>query len=190
MSQRPNICLSGGAEGADVVWGAAAEAVGHEIVHWSFNGHKADTEWYLCELNTDQLRVADPFLELANKSIHRRWPSSNIMVNNLLRRNFYQIYWSDSVYAVSSFTNDTSVLKISGGTAWACQMFVDRWLYTTPHLTSIPLYFFDQISKNWYTWTGQWNMIDLPPRPSGVYAGIGSRKLTDEGRQAILSVYG
>lgn len=190
MSIRPNMCLSGGAKGADVTWGLTAESVGHDVVHWSFSNHNPFADNYICELNEEQLRTADPFLELANKSINRKWPTSNTHVNNLLRRNFYQVYWSDSVYAVASFINDNSVLKISGGTAWACQMFLDRWLYTTSKIEDVPLYFFDQISKTWYTWTGQWKAIHQPPKPSGVYAGIGTREITDAGMQAILNVYG
>ena len=91
---------------------------------------------------------------------------------------------------MSEFVNDHSVLKIAGGTAWACQMFVDRWLYTTNKIQEIPLFFFDQRSMTWYTWSGQWNPILKPPRPHGVYAGIGTRNLSSEGQAAIAAVYG
>lgn len=184
-----NICLSGGADGADIAWGIAAEQAGHEVVHWSFSGHKSIAN-SLCELSSSQLEVADHYLELANKSLLRKWPTSNITVNNLLRRNFYQIYYSDSVYAVSNFKEDKSLLKISGGTAWACQMFVDRWLHTDTNIDTCQLYLFDQISEKWYSWKGTWSNIDKPPCPQGVYAGIGTRDITNAGLNAICSVYG
>jgi hypothetical protein len=190
MSSSLNICLSGGADGADTVWGRTAERYGHEVVHWSFDGHSIIDKKYKCDLDDYKLRQADSFLDLANKSIQRRWPTSKAFINNLLRRNFYQIYWSGSVYAVASFSNDTSLLKISGGTAWACQMFVDRWLYSTNYIQDIPLYFFDQKSKCWYKWNGSWVNIIKPPQPSKVYAGIGTRDLTPAGRAAIEDVYG
>lgn len=189
MSSKSNICLSGGADGADIVWGMAAETAGHEVVHWTFAGHKSNAN-YLCELNDSQLRIADHYLELANKSLQRKWPTKSPTVNNLLRRNFYQVYYSDRVYAVSSIKEDNSLLHITGGTAWACQMFVDKWLYNTHTSTKPGLYIFDQISNNWYEWNGQWHQINLPPRPEGIYAGIGSREITDAGTQAILNVYG
>lgn len=189
MSQQDNICLSGGAKGADIFWGIAAEGVGHEVVHWSFAGHNIEAENYICELNDHQLRVADPFLELANKSLARKWPTLSVNTNNLLRRNFYQVHYSNSVYAISEFVNDSSVLKISGGTAWACQMFIDKWLYIPTKIKDIPIFFFDQISKTWYTWSGQWQAILKPPRPQGIYAGIGTRKLTEDGQKAIAAVY-
>lgn len=189
MPNSLNMCLSGGAEGADVTWGDAAIANNHEVVHWSFDGHNPHTRNHISKLNDEQLRAVDPFLDLANKNIQRRWPTSNVVVNNLLRRNFYQVYWSDSVYAVSSFVNDNSMLQIYGGTAWACQMFMDRWLYKVPPTADVPIYLFDQISNTWYTWSGKWKAISTPPNPTGVYAGIGSRKLTNEGRDAITAVY-
>jgi hypothetical protein len=189
MLENLNICLSGGATGADQAWGDAALAAGHDIVHWSFAGHKTSAN-YLCELPDVKLRVADSYLELANKSIHRKWPTKSPVVNNLLRRNFYQVHWSDSVYAVSTFTKDSSLLQIAGGTAWACQLFVDKYLYTNNHINCIRLFLLDQVSDAWYQWTGQWNQIDRPPPPSGVYAGIGTRELTNAGRKAISEVYG
>ena len=182
--------MSGGAAGADVIWGEQAALNNHEVVHWSFSGHKPHTSNYICELDDSQLRTADPFIELANKSMYRKWPTSSLFVNNLLRRNFYQVFWSDRVYAVASFVNDSSMLQISGGTAWACQLFIDRWLYKSPNVTAIPIYLFDQVSKSWYTWTGQWKPIIKPPAPNGVYAGIGSRNLQDSGKNAIIDVYG
>lgn len=190
MSDEMNMCLSGGAQGADVFWGLAAEAAGHEVVHWSFAGHNPAASTYICELNDQQLRQADQFIELANKNQSRTWPSKSAHTNNLIRRNFYQVYWSTSVYAVSEFKNDSSLLKIAGGTAWACQIFVDKWLYSTSKIKEIPLFFFDQKSNTWYTWSGQWTPILKPPRPSGVYAGIGTRNLSAGGQAAIISVYG
>jgi hypothetical protein len=184
-----NICLSGGAAGADTAWGRTAALHGHEVVHWSFNGHTVVDKKYKCDLDDNKLRQADAFLDLANKSIQRIWPTNKAFINNLLRRNFYQIYWTDSVYAVASFNNDTSLLKISGGTAWACQMFVDRWLYSTKYIKDIPLYFFDQKSESWYKWNGSWVNLNQPPKPTQVYAGIGSRDLTPAGHAAIEAIY-
>jgi len=184
-----NMCLSGGADGADIAWGVAAEKAGHSVVHWSFTGHKSHAD-YISVLDTTQLKVADNYLELANKSLMRKWPTSSNFINNLLRRNFYQIYYSDCVYAVSKFTNDSSLLKISGGTAWACQMYIDRWLHTDTNIENCQLYFFDQVLEKWFTWKGKWTEINMPPVPAGVYAGIGSRELNESGLNAICNVYG
>lgn len=189
MPTNVNMCLSGGADGADIAWGIAAEKAGHRIVHWSFIGHRS-TANNLSVLNSTQLKVADSYLELANKSLMRKWPTSSNTVNNLLRRNFYQIYYSDSVYAISTLTQDRSLLKISGGTAWACQMYVDRWLHTDSNMDNCQLYLFDQLSEKWFNWKNTWLEINQPPVPSGVYAGIGTRDLNQAGLHAICNVYG
>ena len=31
-----DVCLSGGARGADVTWGINAKKAGHQVIHWSF----------------------------------------------------------------------------------------------------------------------------------------------------------
>jgi hypothetical protein len=119
----------------------------------------------------------------------RTYPSSNTIVNDLLRRNFYQVRWSDSVYAVSQFKIDGSLLKIDGGTAWACQMYVDRFIYDQEPMDLCNLYLYDQGSNKWYKWRREWSEIDRPPTPTGIYAGIGSRKLTADGARAIDDLY-
>lgn len=193
MSEYMNMCLSGGAAGADTEWGICAENVGYEVVHWVFEGHGNKNSNFSgarrCILNREKLLVADQYLEIANKSLKRSWPTRSQYTNDLLRRNHYQVHWSDSVYAVSSFTDDKSLLKISGGTAWACQMYVDRWLYGNGNLDHCSLYLFDQVTEKWYSWVSYWKEIYSPPAPTGVYAGIGTRELSDAGRNAIKELY-
>lgn len=184
-----NVLLSGGADGADAAFGRAAVAAKHDVVHWSFDGHRTKMRKNLYRLDRDHLDSADPYLLRANKSIMRTYPSSDAIVNDLLRRNLYQVRWSDSVYAVSQFKKDGSLLGIDGGTAWACQMYVDRFIYDQEPMDLCCLYLFDQSSNRWYAWRRSWSEIDALPRPSGIYAGIGSRKLTTDGAQAIAELY-
>jgi hypothetical protein len=184
-----NVLLSGGADGADAAFGRAAQAAGHDVVHWTFGGHKTKLRKNLCQLTEEHLAAADPYLLRANKSLVRTYPSSSAVVNDLLRRNLYQVRWSDSVYAVSRFKRDGSLLGIDGGTAWACQMYVDRFIYDQEPMELCNLYLFDQLSNKWHTWRRGWSEIDCPPAPLGIYAGIGSRKLTPDGAKAIDALY-
>jgi hypothetical protein len=186
----PNILLSGGAEGADTIFGKAASAAKHQVVHWTFQGHKSKLRKGLYQLGSNHLETADTCLIRANKSLLRTFPSKSEHVNNLLRRNFYQVRWSESVYAVSRFTNDSSMLKIDGGTAWACQMYVDRFLYDQEPMKLCNLFMYDMDTKGWYRWERIWYKMDQsPPTPSGIYAGIGKRELSEEGQDAIYSLY-
>lgn len=191
MSQYLNMCLSGGADGADTEWGYAAKSAGHEVVHWVFEKYalsKNHTNYVILE--DRHLLEADAYLTLANKSIKRRWPATKENINNLLRRNYYQVHWSERVYAISELINDNSLLGIAGGTAWACQMYVDRWLHTETPIDSCELFLFDQKSNNWMMWQKEWLIIESPPRPYGIYAAIGSRNLTKNGKDAIWRLYG
>lgn len=185
----PDILLSGAAEGADSAFSKMASASKHQVVNWTFAGHKTKLRKGLYQLSTEHLAAADPYLARANKNLLRSWPPQSQHVNNLLRRNFYQVKWSNSVYAVSRWSKDKSMLRIDGGTAWACQMYVDRFLYDQEPMSLCNLYFFDQDGENWYTWNRVWEQIPSPPKPQGIYAGIGSRDLNAAGTAAICCLY-
>jgi hypothetical protein len=184
------ICFSGGAKGADHAWGLMAVDAGHELIHFTFQGYRPVEDTYAKQLSTAELNEANPYVETAARSMKRRWPSQNPVVNNLLRRNHFQVRYSERVYAVANLLpDDKGALKISGGTCWAAQMFVDRW-YADRTLKECELYFYDMISNQWMQWWETWKIIDKPPVPHGRYAGIGSRDITNAGIKAIFSIYG
>lgn len=174
------ICLSGGAEGADLQWGLCAGKAGHQVYHFIFEGHRSKApESEKVVLTQDMLLRADPFLHKANETMKRRFPSSNGFVNSLLRRNHYQVRDAGSLYAVSTIGKDGLV---SGGTSWAVQMFLDQFG------ADACCYVFDQVRLQWFSWQGLWVAIDAPPVPTGIWAGIGTRELTSEGKDAIRAL--
>lgn len=182
-----NSCLSGGADGADLQWGMCAGSAGHHVVHWSFEGHRSkapDAEVSI--LSKEQLEQADESVKRANKTLKRHFPTRNGFVNNLLRRNYYQIKWTQAVYAVAKLENGI----VSGGTAWATQMYMDRYLFDGEPIEECHLYLFDQLTEKWFSWSNGWIEITEPPVPSGVWTGIGSRELTDAGKHAIRALLG
>ena len=77
---------------------------------------------------------------------------------------------------------DTSAATVSG-TGWAVQMAIDRGIKE--------IYVFDLITKFWgVPEHGMfWGSEILPPKPYGIYTGIGSRELTDAGYKAITELY-
>lgn len=190
MSENLNVCLSGGASGADYAWGLAAQNANHNVIHWSFQGHRTSDPSSTIVLSKAKLEIANSFLERANQNLKRKWPTSNQFVNNLLRRNYYQIQDVDAVYAVSNLEESKTMLNISGGTAWACQMYVDHWLYDRDDFDQCKLFLFDQRSCKWLSWKWGWEEIKFPPTPLGVYAAIGTRELNDAGLNAICRAYG
>lgn len=183
--------VSGGAKGSDVYWGIVASEHKHKVKHLSFQGHCISSEnRYVIE--DKDLLLADVYLKEASKYL-KRGTGRNRYIKNLLRRNYYQIKDTQSVYAISSTFEKKNIRKL-GGTAWACVMFMQKLKKeygegSLPQL--LPLYIFSQSNNVWYQLTslGSWKGIKKPPTPSGVYTGIGTRDLNDKGKKAIWSVY-
>lgn len=177
--QDTNICLSGGADGADVQWGMCAGLLGHKVIHWSFSGHKSKApESELVRLTDTQLLEADPAIKIAAPSL-KKHPPNKTWVKNLIQRNYFQVAWTDRVYAVATIKDNLC----QGGTAWAVQMYLDR--KDVKH----EVYIFDQLTDKWNTWDGsKYVVIDNPPQPYGVWTGIGTRDLTQSGKNAIRNL--
>jgi hypothetical protein len=185
-------CLSGGADGADLQWGMVAGSIGHRVVHFSFEGERTSApETEVVRLTTAQLLTADAHCRKANRTLQRRFPTKSARTNNLLRRNWYQVQPSHACYAISTFDlvpgptiplgTVLRDLRVKGGTAWAVQMFIDKH-----GGAACPCYLFDQVLCHWFQWIGDgWQRIYQPPKPSGIYAGIGRRDLLAMGRLAI-----
>ena len=178
MIEKP-LCLSGGAEGADLQWGMTAGAAGHQVIHWGFSGHKSKApKEEIVLLSKEQLLVADEYLKSASVILKRYYPAKSEYVCNLLRRNYYQIAWSESFYGVAKI--DSTGL-VEGGTGWAWAMFSqlhpnkDCWLFC-------------QKENKWFQFKDQiWIQKD-PNIPTNIWTGVGSRELTQEGKQAIRAL--
>lgn len=177
-----NVCLSGGAKGADVAWGNAAKEAGHTVIHLGFQGMNQSHEPFKV-LNVVKLLEADEHLKKANQTLKRgSFPYKSEYVNNLLRRNFWQIKHTERVYGVGWLKDG----MVQGGTGWAFQMAFDRGIFEQ--------YFFDQITNKWWKLVHllfgfKWVEADKPPKPHGVYTGIGTRELSNDGRLAIRTIY-
>lgn len=213
-----NICLSGGAAGADTLWGEEAVKLGHQVIHWSFEGHKYHCpSEHVVRLDLDLLKEADIHLEEANLSMKRYIPYYKPWLINLLRRNWFQVKYAHSVYAVGTL-NDNAVISdvvfdpsitrfrlgpdvkvnrmgIDGGTAWACQMYLDYFLERDMEdgfcddEWEFKLIFYDQETKEFLQfnpYTSAWHRTLMPMEsPTGIYAAIGSRNLLPNGEAYI-----
>lgn len=181
---RDNLLLGAGPSTLSGVMAIESIRRGHGVADLAVKDHKklADTEW---PLSTERLLQSDDYLKRANKSVHRGWPTTGQQANDSVRRDVYLTRWCESVYCVGLFTDDASLLKIWGDLAWPCQVYVDRFLYDQEPMDLCKLYLFDLKSECWFNWRYRWHRMSNVPTPSGVYAALGTEKLTKAGRQAI-----
>jgi len=180
-----NICYSGGSVGADYEFGECAKRVGHQVIHYSFQGHKTPCD-NLVKLNLLQLNECHPHLKMANRYLKRRYPTNSAYVDQLLQRDYYQIKETDWIYAVSELEKNGHV---KGGTGWAVMMGILKGVNG--------VYVYDVNDDNWYSLEYfdkenniiNWELIPYPSFPTGKYTGIGKRDLPENGRKAILNLY-
>src|SRR5690606_735131 len=115
------------------------------------------------------------------------FPTRLEYVNNLLRRNFFQVKYAKNVYAVCELKNGVP----QGGTAWAVALAAHL-----PHKPNIYVLDISGSTYLWRTYIGDgsnwlWRMnIARPDIPKGVYAGIGTRNVDPIIDQKIQILYG
>lgn len=168
---------SGGAIGADITWEIIGRRFGLiEFNHYFIEGYKTTKGNVSIKMSDKLEKVIDMDLIKANKTLKRSYPTRNAYVNNLLRRNWFQVNKSDSVFAISRIENGL----VSGGTGWAVQMAIDK---------GIDVFAFCQLNKRWYTYSsGSWVITETPTLTEN-FAGIGTREIDESGTQAIENVY-
>lgn len=172
---------SGGASGADALFGTVGTELGYDVVHHSFAGHAVQGKGIRKEHNAFQLLLADVHLSKANKTLCRAFPPRSAFVKHLLQRNLYQV--KDSKYVVAVAQLEKSMRTVKGGTGWAVQMGVDM---------KKDVYVFDDGKSNrWYRFDRIMQLfvpIDSMPDLSGDFAGIGTREITSTGARSIRDV--
>jgi len=165
---------SGGALGADTVFGREGAVFGMNVKAHSFDGHKIQPGSGTQVIHTQQeLEVADDLMKTVNeKYLKRAFPPTNKYVANLLRRNYYQVKDSEAVVAIGRIDNNV----VQGGTAWA--------VYAGIELNK-PVHVFDMNVNKWFTWVdGTWSQSDTIPAYRD-FAGIGSRDISPAGARAV-----
>lgn len=185
------ILHTGGALGADLAWENECSQYEVEIKSYSFEGHKSCSKTPII-LSREELALAHPHLHKANETLKRCYPSSSAYVDNLLKRNYYQIKDSNYLFAIGrleNYNNESS--NVEGGTAWAVQMAINL---------GINVNIFDQKLGKWLRWflSGK-RWINYPPGHIPLispilieteencinFTGIGTRSLELNGLEAI-----
>ena len=181
MVQRADaILFSGGAQGAEAEFGAAAERLGIEEVNFSFDGHKPVRTRGLRVLNHEELHAGEVSLTYVSKLMNRRYPDTPTF-RKILQSIWYQINSGQEVYVVGAIEADRTV---RGGTGWGAEL---------AKLCNKPLFVFDQPRRGWFQWNGEdWIARaggDLPVVGHAHFTGTGTRQLDAGGRAAIHDLF-
>lgn len=172
-------CYSGGAKGSDKFFGDKTTKIGGLVNHYYIDGYKTPYGNSPKVLDKESTKTIDSLLSSANKYyLHRTYPTSSSYVNSLLRRNYFQVNNTDAVYAISSFDGTG---KVKGGTAWAVYMAI---------LLNVPeIFVFDQYFDRWFMWDNEKFIKADPVQMKSNFTGIGSRNLTNNGKEAITDLF-
>lgn len=190
---RENVCRSGGAVGADILFGECAAQLGHKVVHYTFAGFeaqaKANDSCVFRKLTPFQLCEADPFLLRASHALGKEFPCGIEYRDNILRRSWWITRSVETIYAISRL--DLKSQQVLGIDAWPIQCLLDR---AQADRLKLRTYVFDQTRSKWYRFDQTRRVwISLPPHrvpvPRGDYAGIGTAKLTLTGTRAIEQLF-
>jgi len=187
-----NILYSGGAKGADTIFALCAEHAGHEIIPFSFPGHKISGPGKKRDLNVGELETYVEETWQAGKALKRSFSKKPVdhprwsHVRNLLLRDAWQIFGelgigpTETVYTVARLTAEKTACE--GGTGYGVQI--------AKAAGGIPIFVFDLNTNRWHMLVdGEFVPCQQPPKPKGIYTGIGTRDLTDAGIEAIWALF-
>lgn len=177
------ICHSGGCPGSDMEWEIQGREYGIKTIAYSFKGHTQYGEFPQI-LTENELIESYGNVIIAEKGIKRplQYITYNPYVKNLLSRNWFQVKNSESIYAIGIFFNKSQTI-VKGGTGWAVQMAIDN---------KKPIYLFEQNLDHWFVYyypENKFTEIYVIPELTSNFAGIGTREITDKGKQAIKEIY-
>ncbi len=169
--------MSGGAQGAEQLFGEQAEKHGVSEVTYSFAGRNAKRNRGLVNLSEDELSEGTVSPIYVQAQMHRTYPNTPLF-RKTLASIWHQVTTAGEVFTVGWIKEDDTV---KGGTGWAAELG-RHW--------NKPVHVYDQERKGWFTWDGNAWVAEEPPRiTSRRFTGTGTRFLTDEGRQAIEELF-
>jgi hypothetical protein len=117
MKPQECILFSGGAQGAEAEFGAAAEKFGVEEVNFTFEGHRMERARGIRALNHEELKKGDVSLAYVSRIMNRKYPDAPL-IRKVLQSIWYQVNSGQEVYVVGRIMDDGTV---RGGTGWGAE---------------------------------------------------------------------
>ena len=182
--QFKSFVMSGGKKGSDTAFAKAAEGVGIPSIHFTFGKHQKGIKapGYKRILTLAELEDTNTEMTEANLTLNRKIGKLSPDTKNLIRKNAYNVRFSDAVYGVGEITQNGKQVK--GSTGWTAQMGIDK---------GIPVHIFDQKINQWFTWNHRAQRFTIragmPPRPPARFTGVGTENLIGSGKKAINDLF-
>ncbi len=177
IDPRTSTLYSGGAPGAESVFGEVASRYGVREVAFTFEGHRqARTEGQTL-LSPAELAMGDVSLAYVSKRLHRNYHDRESLIRGVLQTIWHMVSRSQQVFVVGAIQEDGTV---RGGTGWAVEL-AEMW--------SRELWVFDLPSSRWHRWSGRGFGPGQPRITTREFCGTGTRTLPEVGRQAIEELF-
>lgn len=177
-SPKPEDCTlySGGAAGAEALFGEAAERWGLREMNFTFDGHKQARTRGAYELDERELQAGDVSLVYVSKRLNRNYTEA-AMIRRVLQSLWHQVSRAQQVFVLGVIQADGTV---TGGTGWSVEL---------ARMWHKDLWVFDQDKESWFHWTGERWVTGVPVIEGLHICGSGSRTVTDAGARAIASLF-
>ena len=173
-------CHSGGATGADTYFENIGEKYGVLTKAYSYktSNHKSKNK---VEISESDFQEGIEMIEIAAKTLKRK---INYKFMPLLSRNWQQVKNSNQIFAICEICKRPDLEYVAGGTGWAIQMAIDH---------KKEVFVFDQEQDAWFKWSyakSKFAVLKNTPKITQQdFAGIGARKIKENGIKAIEKLY-
>lgn len=160
-------------------WEREGEKYGVKTIAYSFHGHVQEGKNPMI-LTGKELDEGWKHVLIAEKTLKRNVESmTSTYMRSLLCRNWFQVKNATAIFAIGKFDSDD---EVSGGTGWAVQMAIDNEKL---------VFVFDQEKNCWKEFIFTFHVFApfIDPFLTKDFAGIGTRNLNDNGRDAIRKIY-
>jgi hypothetical protein len=168
--------LSGGADGAEAVFGECAEAWGLAELNFSFAGREPRRRRGLVQLSEQELAQGAVSARYVQAHLHRDLPGEPDF-RKVLATIWHQVNTAGAVFVVGWINSNGTV---TGGTGWAAEL-AKHW--------HKPLYVFDQERERWMSWDGEFTECEPPKIEERRFTGAGTRRLSAAGKDAIRGLF-
>jgi hypothetical protein len=185
------ICHSGGAIGSDTEFELRGIPYGIKTRAYSYKT-KSHTSPNKIEISDEDYQDGITEIKKANKILNRYGIEKYM---NLLARNWAQVKYSDQIIAIGrilkpgekgfrGYYNRSKMDVVDGGTGYAVMMGINH---------NKLVHVFDQDKCVWFRWSySTMSFIQMKEEPLIEYqnfAGIGTREINENGKEAIRDLY-